>query len=476
MIPRTINQIWIGDIYEPPTELMNQWRVIAERMDVKYVLWTDETIRDVEFSCIDAINAIPEINGKADIIRWELILQFGGIFIDADSIPIEPLIEEFFTPQLIAGGDGTDIGFAAFENEKMRPNLVATGTMGFSRGHPLVADIVAWLRTNPSNLQTENAWMSVGPGCITRFLESGKYAQKVVVFPSFYFIPIHYTDHNNCYDGHEKVYAHQLWGTGECRYKRKLGNGVGVGGGGGGGVGGGGADMTLPKVFESPNIAVSILINSYNTPKKWIRECLDSIKKQKGNFMIELVWIDDGSTNQYSTDLQDELRWFAHTARHIMHPIKYHKMPENSGTRSAINYGISLCTNELIIKMDSDDIMISTRIQKQIAYMEENPQVVCCGGQLMQFHDVTKEQMRVTNHPLAITEADAKYSSWFMNHPTLCYRKWAVLEVGCYGIGPNLGEDRELELRLWERFGDDSLHNLPNILLLYRIHDKQLTY
>jgi glycosyltransferase involved in cell wall biosynthesis len=159
--------------------------------------------------------------------------------------------------------------------------------------------------------------------------------------------------------------------------------------------------------------------------------------------------------------------------------IKHHKMPQNVGTRRAIDYGISLCTNELIIKMDSDDIMISTRIQKQIDYMEKNPQVVCCGGQLMQFREDdngTKIKMQVTNHPLAISEEHIKYWNWFMNHPTLCYRKWAILEVGGYGIGPNLGEDHELECKLWEHFGETSLYNMPNILLLYRIHNTQLSY
>jgi hypothetical protein len=63
-----------------------------------------------------------------------------------------------------------------------------------------------------------------------------------------------------------------------------------------------------------------------------------------------------------------------------------------------------------------------------------------------------------------------------MNHPTLCYRKWAVEMVGGYGIGPNLGEDRELEVKLFNQYNETSLFNLKDILIMYRMHPGQLSY
>jgi UDP-Gal:alpha-D-GlcNAc-diphosphoundecaprenol beta-1,3-galactosyltransferase len=351
----------------------------------------------------------------------------------------------------------------------VRPNLVATGTMGFTAGHPLVEDIMAWLRTDSSHplLRSDKAWRTVGPGCITRFLDSGKYADNMVIFPSHYFIPIHYCSEAQTYIGHQKVYAHQFWGTGECKYQLKNAGRDG--------------DILLSSeippelLFPSPEstTSVSILVNSYNTPRKWIHECLQSIQNQKGVFAFELIWVDDGSETEFSDELTQELQWFERTTRFLV-AVKYHKMATNVGTRRAIDHGISLCENELIIKMDADDLMISTRIKKQIEFMENNPQVVCCGGQLMQFNtnDETgqKVRSRITNHPLTITEDHCKYWEWFMNHPTLCYRKWAVLDIGGYGIGANLGEDRELEVRLLQHFGNGSLCNIDDILLLYRLH------
>ena len=62
-----------------------------------------------------------------------------------------------------------------------------------------------------------------------------------------------------------------------------------------------------------------------------------------------------------------------------------------------------------------------------------------------------------------------------MNHPTLCFRKYAVITVGNYNA--NLKEpfeDLDLELRLLKKYG--FICNLPEILLFYRIHPNQITY
>ena len=470
MIPRIIHQIWIGDLHPPPLTLMETWKECAKQINAEYILWNEDEIRKrgMVFECKKSIDTIPEINGVADILRWEILLKYGGIFIDADSICIEALIDDFFTPhKLISTSDHTieTIGFATFENEETRKNLVATGTMGFTPNHPLVNDIVEWLKI-PSQetlfeLKNKKAWITVGPGCITKFLDSGKYKNTIIILPSHFFIPIHYTPETQAYNGHQKVYGHQLWGTGEQQYGKMTEQIPAI---------------LLPPVVTGTEI-VSILITSYNTPKKWVHECLQSIQKQKGYFMMELVWIDDGSNTHFTNELVDELNWFKRTTRFLI-DVKYEKINENVGTRIAIDKGIKLCTNELIIKMDSDDIMFSTRIQKQIDFMKENPQVLCCGGQLIQFQEINGEKImgQKTNHPLTILKEHCENWSWFMNHPTLCYRKWAVEEVGGYGIGKSLGEDRELEVKLWNYFGNGSICNIPNYLILYRIHKNQLSY
>jgi hypothetical protein len=63
-----------------------------------------------------------------------------------------------------------------------------------------------------------------------------------------------------------------------------------------------------------------------------------------------------------------------------------------------------------------------------------------------------------------------------MNHPTICFRKSAVLNVGNYNINHGadyLLEDYELELKLMKKYF--VVYNLDDILVLYRIHKNQVT-
>ena len=68
-----------------------------------------------------------------------------------------------------------------------------------------------------------------------------------------------------------------------------------------------------------------------------------------------------------------------------------------------------------------------------------------------------------------------------MNHPTACYRKSAVLKVGNDKDNlrqedgdDDLSHDFELELRMLKEFG--TIHNLPDVLLHYRLHENQVTH
>ena len=66
-------------------------------------------------------------------------------------------------------------------------------------------------------------------------------------------------------------------------------------------------------------------------------------------------------------------------------------------------------------------------------------------------------------------------SHWFINHPTVCYRKHAVLKVGNYNADIKvMAEDFELELRMLKEYG--YIYNFNEPLLRYRIHPGQVTF
>lgn len=448
-IPKILHQIWIGP-KPAPTKFMDTFR--DKHPDFEYIRWTEAEIakRGFKMECMDAFNRMTEINGKADILRWELLYKYGGIFQDADSACIEPFDDTFL--------DKT--AFAGFENETAREGLVATGTMGFPPRHLLCRAAIDWMLTNDSCPEScgKRAWYTVGPGLLTRLLETGKYPD-FSVFPSYSFIPYHFTGIE--YTGHKKVYCFQEWGSTKQNYEIMN-------------------QIEIPKALTHPDEWVSILISSYNTKYLYVKECLESIKSQEGHFGMEIVWIDDGSDAIHTQLLERELENFSKTTRFTT--VKYSKNPTNMGIAKSLYDGIQMCSHENIIKMDSDDVMFPNRIKKQLEFMKSHTDCVMVGTDLQMFatdpnRPKNRQMLQRTQHTHLITwnQFIETRSEWFANHPTLCYKKSAILSVGNYDItmGSCL-QDYEIELRILKKFG--KIYNIPEVLLYYRIHENQVTY
>lgn len=442
-IPKIIHQLWIGT-KPAPISLMNTWK--EQHPDFEYIFWNEDEFikRNMTFECQKKIDEIEEINGKADILRWEILYKYGGVFLDADSICIEPIDDELLNKKCFAG----------WEQEEVRKGLIATGTMGFPPNHPLTKAAIEWIKKNEvSQLKSGcMAWQSVGPGLLTRMYNTGKF-KDLHIFPSYTFLPIHLTGME--YNGHGKIYAFQAWGSTKRSYDTMN-------------------SLVLPEKYLKPNKSVSVLVSSYNTKLLYIKECLDSIKHQIGEFNIELVWINDGSDKLSTELLKKCLESFKTTTRFTN--IIYEENETNMGIGYSLNKGIQLCNNEIIIKMDSDDIMVSDRIIKQLTFMENNPHIQVCGGQVAFFKDNIKTIFGKTKHP-SISWDEYKFikSHWISNHPTLCYRKSAILEAGNYDITKSrMTEDFEITLRLLKKC--KYLYNFEDLLLYYRFHENQVTH
>ena len=93
---------------------------------------------------------------------------------------------------------------------------------------------------------------------------------------------------------------------------------------------------------------------------------------------MELIWINDGSDKIHTTILKKLLERFQKTTRFTK--VVYHENDGNKGIGFTLNAGIQMCSHEIIIKMDSDDIMIENRVIEQYTYMKENPDIKYAGG------------------------------------------------------------------------------------------------
>lgn len=450
-IPKIIHQIWIGP-RPAPTKFMQTWK--DKHPEFEYILWNEEEFqrRNIQFECINRINEIEEICGKADIIRWELLYQYGGLFVDADSICIESFNKLIEKKQ----------PFCGYEHEQARPGLIAVGTMAFPKNHPLPGMAIKWIKQNPISIQQTGkmAWQNTGPVLITRLINTNIF-KDVIVYPSFMFLPEHCTRIQ--YIGHSKVYAYQEWSSTRRNYE--IIN-----------------TIELEEQYKTPNEWISVLISSYNTKNEYIVECLNSIKEQHGHFGMEIIWINDGSNKESTEFLEKILNEYKENMRFTK--IIYKKWEKNMGLAYSLHEGIYLCSHELIIRMDSDDIMKPDRILKQINFMKENPEYVICGTNVDYIRDQHIVGQTNMQEQIIWEEYKKHPSIWIMCHPTLCYKKSAILKVGNYNkdnkLGapkdkqqPHIGEDLELELKLLKQY--KKIYNIQECLVFYRLHTDQVT-
>lgn len=196
MIPKIIHQIWIGP-HPAPTADIQTW--IDAHPGWEHRLWTDERGWRNQAQ-IDAMN---EWNGKADIMRYEILERFGGIALDADSRCVRPLAPKFLAMDL----------WTAWENETVRDGLVACGAIGCAPGHPLLRACVDAIELLTGDDLTRPAWKCVGPLFWSKQIaawEEGS-ANRCITFPARHFYPMHYS--GTPAQGDAEIYAEQDWAS-----------------------------------------------------------------------------------------------------------------------------------------------------------------------------------------------------------------------------------------------------------------------
>lgn len=146
--------------------------------------------------------------------------------------------------------------------------------------------------------------------------------------------------------------------------------------------------------------------------------------------------------------------------------ILHHETP--LGVSRSLNKGLRLIQSEIVLRMDSDDIARSDRIELQCGHLMRHPEITVLGGQIQNM----RGDGRSTQVPVSHGEIGYRLNwSNALNHPTVAYRRKAILDYGGYDetLGP-LEEDLELWTRL---FFLTKLENLEQVVLDYRLHPDQ---
>lgn len=109
------------------------------------------------------------------------------------------------------------------------------------------------------------------------------------------------------------------------------------------------------------------------------------------------------------------------------------RLKENKGLGNALNTGIQQCKNELIARMDSDDIAISDRCEKQMNIFLNHPEIDICSGTVLEFNGSTDNITAVKSLPETnekIIQFSKKRNPF--NHPCVMVKKSAVEQAGGY--------------------------------------------
>jgi len=208
------------------------------------------------------------------------------------------------------------------------------------------------------------------------------------------------------------------------------------------------------------NLLISVVMPVYNE-QRYLASALDSILNQTYK-NIELVVVDDGSVD----GTKEILCRYEKSDKRVKAYFQ-----ENAGIASALNKGVKLSTGDYIARMDADDLSRPERLKIQIDFLLKNKLHVVGGG----VNRFDENQNKLKNYPLGNAEIKSSILVWedSFAHPAVLISK-SLLQKYKYIDFFNGVED----MHLWMCLALDPsvrMGNVPNIVLDYRRHSKQVT-
>lgn len=171
----------------------------------------------------------------------------------------------------------------------------------------------------------------------------------------------------------------------------------------------------------------SVLMSVYHKEKpEYLKQAIESIQAQTYP-TDDFVLVCDGPLNS-------ELDAAITTKQQEMNGVlKVYRLDKNEGLGNALNAGINHCKNELVARMDSDDVAYPDRCEKQIDVFNTHPEVSICSGIVEEF----TTDPEVVDARRALPETNAKIMEFAkkrnpFNHPCVMYKKSAVEAAGSY--------------------------------------------
>lgn len=204
---------------------------------------------------------------------------------------------------------------------------------------------------------------------------------------------------------------------------------------------------------------VTVLMPVHNG-EAFLADALESLFRQSFDD-FEVVVVDDASEDGSHAVLE----------RLKLGDSRLHTVRSDAriGIAAALNKGLSVARGEYVARADADDLSDQTRLARQVEFLDRNSAVAVVGSAMMttSTRGYVGSLMRFPEHPAEIRRLLPRRNC--MGHPSVMFRRRAVLELGGYRFDGV--EDYDLWLRISEQH---DLANLQDALVRYRLHPGQL--
>lgn len=211
---------------------------------------------------------------------------------------------------------------------------------------------------------------------------------------------------------------------------------------------------------QCPLPEVSVILCVYNG-QSYLRDAVNSILDQTYTD-FELIVVDDGSNDESAEILRS----------YRDERVRLLQSGKNIGLTKSLNIGLSHARGRYIARQDVDDISLSNRLQKQVEYLHQHPEIAVVGTWIEQI-DTNGTKLGRVAYPLGSAEIRERLlHENCLCHGSVLMRREQVTDLGGYREMFMLAQDWDLWLRMSEKY---ALANLPDVLYLFRRRPSSLS-
>ena len=207
---------------------------------------------------------------------------------------------------------------------------------------------------------------------------------------------------------------------------------------------------------------ISVVMPVYNA-EKFLSQAIESVLTQSYKNFEFIIVNDSSSDNSYQ---------ICEKYQKIDPRIKLIQNKKHQGVGFTLNQAIGQSKGQFIARMDADDIMLPSRLEEQVYYLNRNKDIVCLGSWMKEINEKNETiGKRIT--PLLHEEIYEKmFYEMAIQNPTLMINKNLVPKDFQWCKTDGILDDLDLLFKLL-KFGQFA--NINEYLMLYRIHDNNLS-